>query len=59
MGELTARDDDKIRVSDNRSDIKVGTLLWKKLGQNNIAKLSRMHCKREKEDSAKIRIRGS
>ena len=37
MGELTARDEDKIRVSDNRSNSNVGTLLWKKLGQINNA----------------------
>jgi len=38
MGELTARDDDKIRVSDFKSiSNKVGTLLWKKLSQINSA----------------------
>ena len=34
MGERTARDDEKIRVSDEYRSIKnVGTLLWKKLSQ--------------------------
>jgi len=34
MGERTARDDEKIRVSDEISIIfDVGTLLWKKLSQ--------------------------
>jgi len=34
MGELTARDDEKIRVPDKYRSVKnVGTLLWKKLSQ--------------------------